>query len=237
MNTALSLVAVCALATLHVLAPRLHGDALERPTWLSVAGGMSVAYVLVYLLPELAESQHAWLEAWPDRPFRWLDRQVYVTAMFGIILALGITYAAEGRRPGMRFWPNTVMFALHNGIVGAVGLRVDGVLPLALALLAFGAHFLVNDHALQTQHPRAFARYGRWVLAGSLVFGWTLSEMLGHPHVILVAALLGFLSGSIILNSIKEELPGKQQGRFPLFVVGALLYTTILLALAYFSHP
>jgi hypothetical protein len=232
----LSLIAVSGLALLHLLVPRIHGDSLERPVWLSVAGGMSVAYVLIHLLPELAENQRLWLEAWPDRPLRWLDRQVYVAAMLGLMLALGTNYLTDGRENSQpRFWINTGWFTLHNLIVGAVGLHIDGVIPLVLALVAFGAHFLVNDHALLMQHPRAYTRYGRWVLASSILVGW-LTTAAAQPHIIAVAGLLGLLSGSIILTVIKEELPGERQGRFLMFVIGALVYTALLLAMAYLDR-
>lgn len=239
MSTALllSLIAASGLALLHVLAPRLHGEALDRPIWVSVAAGMSVAYVLVQLLPELAEEQRMWLEDRPHRPLYWLDRQVYVAAMLGMILALGTNYLSLAReKPTARFWINTGWAALHSWIVGAVGLHVDRLAALLLALVAFGAHFLVNDHSLLTVHPRAFARYGRWVLAGALMLGWVMTAN-RQPHIVVVAGLLGILSGSIILTVIKEELPeDRQKARFPMFVFGAVTYAVLLLAMAYLDR-
>jgi hypothetical protein len=197
---------------------------------------MSVAYVLIYLLPELAESQHEWLEAWPNRPLRWLHRQVYVAAMLGMMLALGInTLTADRRAPSTRFWLNISLAALHNLIVGAVGLRFATPFPLAIAVLAFGSHFVVDDHSLHTRYGRAYARFGRWVLAAALALGAAITTVV-EPHVIAIAALLGLLAGGIILSSIKEQLPEQQSGRFLYFVVGAITYAGLLLVMFYLAR-
>lgn len=50
--TWLTLLAACAMAALHVFAGKLSIlDEAPRSRWLSVAGGISVAYVFLHLLP------------------------------------------------------------------------------------------------------------------------------------------------------------------------------------------
>jgi hypothetical protein len=49
---------------IHLYANRMRFlDVLPRSRWLSAAGGISVAYVLVHLLPNLAEEQETIREA------------------------------------------------------------------------------------------------------------------------------------------------------------------------------
>jgi hypothetical protein len=56
----LSLLLVAALAAVHLFSGRMSFlSASPRSRWLSAAGGVSVAYVFVHLLPELAEGQTA----------------------------------------------------------------------------------------------------------------------------------------------------------------------------------
>jgi hypothetical protein len=231
-----SLGAVVLMAALHVFAAQL-GRALGRPTWIPIANGLSVAYVIVHLLPEMAETQAEWLAAWPDRPLGWLDRQVYVAALLGLLLSLWLDRLASRRAsPGATFWLDTGSFAIYNVIIGGLGLRVRSLLPLILAAIAFGAHFLVNDHGLYTRNSRDYARSGRWLLAGSIILGWVLVTAT-RPHVIVVAALLGLLSGGIMLNVIKDEVPDKREGRYALFVLGAVVYASLLLAIRYIARP
>src|SRR3712207_8711111 len=46
------------LAIVHLLASKMRFlDVTPRSVWLSIAGGISVAYVFVHLLPDLAEEQ------------------------------------------------------------------------------------------------------------------------------------------------------------------------------------
>ncbi|MBX3158897.1 MAG: hypothetical protein KF773_23225 [Deltaproteobacteria bacterium] len=232
-STMLSLIGVSIVATLHVTAGLLHRGVLERPTWLSVASGLAVAYVFVHLLPELAETQARFLEARPVRSLVWLQSHVYLAALVGVLLALGLDRATA--HPGeqrARFWLHTGSFALYNLLVGGLALRVTNVPTLILAVIAFGAHFLVNDHGLQVEYGRAYTRFGRWLLAAAIVVGWAIA-LATRPPPAVVVVLLGLLSGSIILNVLKDELPGRREGRFLAFVLGAIGYALLLLALSY----
>src|ERR671916_509735 len=66
MNTLIfvSLLAVVVLAIVHLLAGSMRFlESTPRSIWLSIAGGISVAYVFVHLLPDVAEEQQAIREA------------------------------------------------------------------------------------------------------------------------------------------------------------------------------
>jgi hypothetical protein len=228
-STMLSLVAVLAGSGLHLVAGRLHRGAAIRPSWLTAASGMSVAYVFVHLLPELAEVQDRWLEARPERALYWLKSHIYIAALLGVIVALGLDRVAH-RRQHM-FWLPLMSFAIYNALIGGFALRLHTVPQTLLAVIAFGAHFLINDHALQRRYGGAYVQFGRWLLASSLVLGWIVTRWL-HPPVIIMAAILGTISGGIIMNVLKEELPERESRYLP-WVIGALGYTALLLALIY----
>lgn len=227
-------IGVLVLAGVHLAAGHLHRGAPKRPAWLSAAGGMSIAYVFIHLLPDLAEMQERWLEARPDRAFRWLEAQVYIAAFLGVVFAVSLDRVTRaGRRRG--FWLHTGAFAIYNALIGSFAMRVHGPTAIVLAVIAFGAHFLVNDHGLYVQYGRAYERSGRWVLAAAIVLGWLIA-LLWSPPVVVVAAVLGLVSGGIIVNAIKEELPEDRAGRLSPWVAGALAYAVLLLAFAYTQH-
>jgi hypothetical protein len=73
------------------------------------------------------------------------------------------------------------------------------------------------------------------VLVGALYVGWILGTI-GHAPVIVHAAVLGMISGGIIVNVIKGELPGREEGPLAPWVAGALSYTGLLVALIYAEH-
>jgi hypothetical protein len=234
----LSLVAVLILALLHIVAARVHGMSETRPRWLSGASGISVAYVFVQLMPDLAEGQELWLQARPEPIFQWLGRQIYLMALVGLVLALGMERLTASRkhRDRARFRMHAASFAVYNLLIGGLALRLGGVIPVVLAVLAFGAHLLVHDHHLQREFGAAYQRVGRWLFAGSLLSGWLLETLFDVP-VVIVSALLGLVAGGIILNVIKEELPEQGEGAFGVFVAGTTVYSSLLLALAYIQHP
>jgi hypothetical protein len=236
-STAFSLVGALALALVHLAGGWLYRGAPVRPRWLSAGSGVSVAYVFVQLLPELGEAQAHWLETRPVRPFPWLERQVYLLSLMGLVLALGLRRSSSGpSRRTKRFWLHTGAFAVYNLLIGGFALRLPGVLPLVLAVVALAAHLLVTDRALHLQNNRAFETSARWILAASLLLGWLLATLF-RPHMLIVWALLGLVAGGMILNVIDEELPERREGRFSIFVGGTVIYSILLLTLAYSQGP
>ena len=227
----ISFIGVLSLALLHLMAGRLHRGAEERPTWLSAASGMAIAYVFVHLLPELAEEQTKWLDAREHRELWWLNSQVYLATLVGVILSLAVDRRAQRRR-AHGYWFVLISFAIYNALLGGFALQLKNVVEMFVALIAFGAHFLLNDHRLHTHYGKQYEVPGRWILAGSILFGW-LFALVWRPPVVVTAAILGILSGGIVLNIIKEELPERDSNRFSLWVIGALGYAALLLILRY----
>ena len=228
----LSFIGVLTLSCLHLLAGQLHRSAVVRPRWLAAASGMSAAYVFVHLLPELADAQAEWLIRRPtSHALQWLETQVYFAALIGVILALGLERKVRSRRR-RQFWLHIAAFAVYNALIGGFALRLKGVVPLVLAVIAFGGHFLVNDHNLEVQFGPMYRRFGRWLLAGALLVGWALAVRWPLP-ALLVDAVLGLVSGGIILNVIKEEFPDGPETPLSPWIIGAVGYAVLILALTY----
>lgn len=86
----LSLTGVLILALLHVAAGRAHRGEGTRPTWRSAAGGISIAYVFIHLIPELADAQERWLAIRHHRLLPWLESQVHLVALLGLLPTGGL---------------------------------------------------------------------------------------------------------------------------------------------------
>jgi hypothetical protein len=67
-------------------------------------------------------------------------------------------------------------------------------------------------------------------VASSILLGWVVSYAIEVPRAGL-GLLRAFLVGGVILNVLKEELPGERQSRFWAFALGAGAYGALLLAL------
>ena len=84
-----SLVAVITLVLVHVFADRLKFlDGTPRSRWLSAAGGISLAYVFLHLMPELAEGQAILVEE--GLGIGLLEFEIYGLALVGLLAFYGI---------------------------------------------------------------------------------------------------------------------------------------------------
>lgn len=225
-------VAVVFLAALHLVAGRLRFlDAVPRSRWLSAAGGISVAYVFVYLLPELAQGQES-VEA--EGAVGFLEDHVYLMALLGLGVFYGIELSARrGPRDGgtrsRAFWLSMGSFSLYNAIIGylIVHREEETTASLAFFAVALGLHFVVNDHALRERHRDDYHDLGRWLLVAALAVGWLVGELTEISEAAL-GLLIAFLAGGVVLNVMKEELPEERQSSFPAFAAAALGYAALL---------
>jgi zinc transporter ZupT len=245
MTLFVSLIAVIALAIVHIFAGKLrflHGT--PRSAWLSVAGGVSVAYVFVHLLPDLSEAQETINEN-VDEGLSLLEHHVYLIALVGLAVFYGLERVAVTSRRRRRstdgrdatshgvFWLHVSAFAAYNALIGYL-IHQRGeegrVRVLALFAIAMGLHFVVTDFGLREHYKDAYHQVARWVLTAAILLGWAIG-LTGEVHEAALAVLLAFLAGGVILNVLKEELPENRESRFWAFILGAGAYAALLLSL------
>jgi hypothetical protein len=162
---------------------------LPRSAWLSAAGGVSVAYVFVHVLPELADHQREFARA-PAGLAGALDHHVHLVALGGLVVFYGLEQLARTVRrrkdPGRdvpplgdaatrspAFWMHVASFAPCNVLVGYLLVhRYDAdVVRLGGFTAALALRVVVDDHALRDRHGSAYARVGRWILKAAPVAG------------------------------------------------------------------
>ena len=100
-----SLAALVLLILVHVATPSLKVlESTPRTVWLSVAGGVSVAYLFVDFLPELAASQEAFAAAAGELTgglaLGW--RHVFPIALAGLLTVYGLADGPRSPAPGSR---------------------------------------------------------------------------------------------------------------------------------------
>lgn len=236
-----TLLAAVGLACVHLFSGSLRFlGGSPRSAWLSIAGGVSVAYVFVHLLPELGEGQEVLAEA-AGEGLAFLERHVYLVALLGLAVFYGLERLAKLSRDQVRrqnsgktsaevFWLHVGSFAFYNTIIGYLLVRREaGLGELLFFFAAMALHFLVNDHGLREHHEDRYDRIGRWILAGAVLIGWTLGALTAVSEAALVT-LTAFLGGGVILNVLKEELPEERESRFWAFALGSATYALLLLA-------
>lgn len=238
---ATGLVAI-AFGLVHILGRAMRFlEAAPRSIWLSLSGGVSLAYVFIHLLPELAGRQEEALDHLGRPDGGALGLHVYLTALAGLVAFHGlerlvrqsrrdVIQAGETAASRAIFWLHLGSYAVYNILIGYLLLHREdaGTWSLALYAVALVLHFVVNDQALRAHHGADYDRKGRWLLAAAPVAGW-LAGLLIQLSPVAIATIFASLAGGIVLNVLKEELPEDRESRFWALALGALLFTALLL--------
>lgn len=239
--SSLELVCVLLLVAVHLGAGHLGRlEGAPRNGWLSAAGGVSVAYVFVHLLPEVA---HVDERIAVSGLVGALERHAYVMALVGLVVFhalehLAVASRARSRRAGGidRASPGALAvhvasFAAYNALVGYLIVRrvEEDAWQLGLFTVAIALHFVVVDFGLRAHHRHAYEHVVRWILAAALPAGLAVGAVAALPEAA-IGLMLAFLAGAIVLNSIKDEVPGQGESRLAPFVLGAAGYAALLLA-------
>lgn len=228
-------------ALIHVTARRLEFlSGTPRSIWLSLGGGVSVAYVFLHLLPELHESQHALREGAGLR-LGSSQVEIYLVTLAGLVVFYGLERLAAASRARQRkagrgditasgaFTLHIGSFAVYNALIGYLLVRGERS-DMLLYACAMGLHFLVNDQSLREHHKERYDRYGRWLLAASVLAGWAAGLRL-EVAGLAVKLMTALLAGGVILNVMKEELPEQRDSNFWAFLGGVSAYGALLVAL------
>jgi len=238
----LSLLFAIGLALVHIFAGKLRFlSNVPRSRWLSIAGGVSVAYVFVHILPDLSEHQES-IERAGGLGIAYLEHHVYLVALLGLTVFYGLERVAESSRQRSRkegkvdatsaevFWLHIASFAVYNALIGYLLLHraEPGLWNLFFFCFALGLHFVVNDYGLREHHKGAYHQIGRWILAAAVMAGWVIGLGTEIPEAA-IAVLFAFLAGGVVLNVLKEELPEERESRFWAFATGAGVYAAILI--------
>jgi len=235
----IALVATLFLMLAHGLCPwfayRLPG---ECKSFISFAGGVSVAYVFLDMLPNLVEynkpiGKYLLTNQWLT-PFTEL--LIYIVALIGFLIYYGFDLFAEryqivehDNRHIYRL--HLAMFCFYNILIThTMSLRVlTGITYTVLFTFAMALHFVLTDRKFCRLYPLRFNSIGRGCLNFSLFVGWFFSVLVDPVSVLFVAFMMAFLAGSILLNVFREELPNSSLASFRWFVLGAALITFVLL--------
>jgi hypothetical protein len=241
--TVAPLLAVLALVAVHFVTPRLRFlSNRPRSIWLSFAGGASLSYVFLHLLPEIAHGQEL-LAREASGEAALLGFEIWGVALAALLAFYGIERLIQ--REAMRRGPDgaedepgifrvhLASFAVYNLLTGYLmvdrmrgeGDHAGGLLVFAVAM---GLHLLITDFGLLEAFRDGYLRLGRWLLSGALVAGWAVGAVTALPDL-WVAMTMAALGGSVILNVLKEELPAERESRFWALLLGAGGFAGLLL--------
>jgi hypothetical protein len=210
----------------------------EERAAVSLGAGVATAYVFVHVMPELNGARRAFAES-TSLPLRYEGMSIFYVSLMGFLLFYGLDHlrkrlhqTSAKERVGKAFIISISGFAAYVGLMAYLLVHNLEDTPRSVALFAFAiaVHFLGVDHALQDEYGAVYVRIGRYVLAAMSLLGWIAGVLFALPRSIL-ALLVAFISGAVIMNSSITELPTESKGQFLPFMFGGLAYGLILLPL------
>lgn len=239
-------------AAIFLIGGKVHPlrQVLNRRSIISFSAGISSAYVFVHLLPELHAVREVVNRESPVE-LRYEGAGIYFVAMIGFLTFYGLEHLRKhlrassgheghGARESEAGHGGDADFLVHIGGFGVYVWLASYLLLHSLEesagetlfyATALGVHFLTVEHSLHEEHGAAYERVGRYVLAGMAVAGWLAGLAFALPQAI-IALLVAFVSGAVVMNSAIMELPTEKDGRFLPFLAGALIYGLLLLPLS-----
>jgi hypothetical protein len=260
-----SLVAVLALAALHIYCLRLGIITQEdHSPWLSLAGGVAVAYVFMVLLPKLSDWQgmvaHVQKEALIKNSLgaqelaaqgeslkKFIIYEVFSSALTGLVVFYGlerVVYWFKARqikeqRAGFLtiglFWLHISVFAAYNVLIGYM--VVHSEIPGRFILMLGVVAF--GLHFLCINHALWRNYHQKFEAYGR----WLLATAVLMGWLVgslidldkqVYIAMYSFVAGAIIINVFNEELPSGPQARFWPFFFGVTGYSLLWLSLYWF---
>jgi hypothetical protein len=212
---------------------------------LSFGAGVTIAYVFVHLLPELEAARAALVRSGANLSFPFPALRVYLAALIGFMVFYGLEHlavwtrksaglgAAGGEENSRGRLIHIGGFLVYVWLAGYLAVRSleEGQTRIGLYAVALGLHFLSLDFSLFREYGSWYKRSARYAFAIAPLAGWMVGIFVGFSQVY-TAALLGFISGGIIMNAIVSELPKEKEGRLLAFLFGGAFYTAVLIILS-----
>jgi hypothetical protein len=213
---------VSGLLALAVFATHLFTRRLEplvaRPglATRAFAAGVTVSYVLLVLLPEVAEAQER--VPGPGGHESW----------YAVLAGLVLFHLASGTARRMsttdesRLFDRVALgaFVAYYAALGYVLAHRSHTAQAIVFTVAIAMHVLASDHILSERHGTVFDRGGRLVMGLAVLAGWGVGAFIDVPER-LVDVVIASAAGAVVLSALQDELPSSDESQPVAFLVGA----------------
>ncbi|MCJ7500778.1 hypothetical protein MUP29_11040 [bacterium] len=209
---------------------------------ISLSAGVGVAYVFLGLLPELNVAREILLESAEPHTMLFEQYRVYLGALSGFIAFYGVHHLLALTSKGTidegvwraGNWPFLLYVSVFFLYVGLVTyFKVNSLEEVHgsrdFYTIAMGFHLFLIDYSLRREYGELYLKRVKNVLAAAPLLGWMVGMYVIFP-VTVVIPLAGVIAGGIIMNTMLMEMPRDTQSRFPYFLMGAVLFSAVILA-------
>ena len=224
---ALAILSAVALALGVYLFARLleHVSSRRANIVRSLAGGVTVAFVVLDLFVELAEGTdeaHAIVRGGPE--------PVHTTAVLLLVgmIATFVTAAFVAHHGRQRHLVELTPHLGYSLLVGGALVEEahEGPLPLALFWIAITIHLAVVDHGFSHRFHLEHQRWTTFARAIAIVIG-ALVWHVAAPSVGVFHIVLALVAGGTLLMAFRDEIPSPERANVGALVAGAAVFTLL----------
>lgn len=237
--------------TIALMLCHYYSPIIAKISWLnsrvvtSFSGGVAVAYVFLHMLPDLVEGNVAVGKLLEQNKMLTplLDLGIFILALVGFNIYYGLELLASRvskEKPNQKekiYYLHLLMYCLSNFLITySMPLRVQtGFLYAVIFTFAIGLHFIFIDRNFNRHFKRYFTHSGRIFLLLALFIGWFISLITDPINMAVISLMIAFLSGSILYNVFREELPTSHNSSFISFTSGILVIMLILVFMTVYA--
>ncbi|WP_146623326.1 hypothetical protein [Enterococcus florum] len=240
-NNWMNLLVIAGFIFIHLSSKYFLLEKLNIHFMMSFAAGVGVSYAIIHLLPQLAYSQSVLIDQ-----FGWDSgvrhtHSIYAIVLLGLV-ASHVVYKLDERNFSIvekkdlasaelaYFWSDISFYMAYNLMIGylVIANTFSEHFYIATYFVAFGLHFLMNDWTLSHDHGKLYNNIGRYMLSLSIFAGAVLSLVVQLPYFIVVS-IEAFITGALLMNIIKFELPDGNEGSIKSFLIGTICSSVLFL--------
>ena len=222
-TTQIALLFGIAVAIVHYYSNLIQRYHKYHNELLSLAAGISLTYLLLFLLPELYEGVEQ------------LHKLLFLFVLFGAVLFHVIEkyiYQHEKSRKLISDLSavHAISFFIYHFLLGVVivNLLNQNILLGALFFVPILTYSAVGQVSLKEIHAKVTEKkVVKMFLAMSTLIGIIEASIISI-HDKLFYALLGFVAGAMLYHVMRESIPSEKEGSALFFLIGSIIYTTLI---------
>ena len=212
------------VALVHFSSDKIHKYKRYKNEIMSLAAGISLAYLLLFLLPELY------------RGVETIQKLLFVFVLIGALsFHLVEKYIYQHSKKNKIIEEISVFhslsFFVYHFVIGVVlvNLLQTNILTGTLFLLPILSYIAVGQVSLKEIHAKVTEKLAvKVLLSFSTLIGIIEAIFLPLPTKVFYS-LLGFIGGAMLYHVMRENIPAENGGDGLWFLLGAFLYTLLIM--------
>ncbi len=205
----------------------------------SIGGGISIAYIFLHLLPELALKGKHNIESL-NISSEFLEVSFFLVALLGLLILFVVDALSETSKiPKENNFKLHLIYNISITYLYAFTLPEvvkEGLFYSILYTFTLSAHVFSSDRVIFRFHEIFYKSKYRWIGFSAVLLGVLHSLTFEYIYSIQLDYAFAFLSGGVLLNTFLEELPKKNILNVKWFLSAIMLTSTSILITTFIKN-